>query len=102
MVQRAVAVADFERSGRRDSAGDIGFGLATRLLEVELLGQSRRDRRRQCEAGTMQILGGDALGRKAHDIALPDQEIDTVVARAVAALDQDIAGSERKSGVTGK
>ena len=82
--------------GSRDRAGDVGLGLAARLLEVEPLGQPGCDRRRQRTAGAVQIFGFDALGRKADDVALPDQKIDTVVARAVAALDQDIAGAERQ------
>ena len=44
-VASIVAVADLERIGRRDRAGDIGLGLAARLLEVESFGQSRRDGR---------------------------------------------------------
>src|SRR6476659_4853886 len=96
MMQRPVTVADLERGGSRDRAGDVGLSLAARLLEVELLGQPGCDRRRQRTAGAVQIFGFDALGRKADDVALPDQKIDTVVARAVPALYQDIAGAERQ------
>src|SRR5262245_53733297 len=96
MVQRPVAVTDLERTGGGDRPGDVNFGLAARCLLVEPLSQPGRDRRRQRAAGAVQIFCRDTLRRKADHVTLPDQEIDTVVARAVAALDENVAGPERE------
>src|SRR5215813_13750198 len=83
MLYRPVAVADFEpvRGGNR--CCDVSLGLLRRSLEIETVGEARRDRRRQRAAGPMQVRGCDTLRRKPHDVALPDQEIEAFIAAAV-------------------
>ena len=96
MMQRSVAVADLEPIGGGDGRGDVGLGLLRRGDEIAALGEPGRDRRRQRAAGAVGIFGGDAFGRQAHDLALPDQQIDAFSAVAVAAFDQHIARAERQ------
>src|SRR5262249_59112371 len=76
MVHRSVPVANLKLVCRGNRSGDIGFGLPSRDFEIEPLGKPRRDCRRQRAPGPVQVPGGDPLGRKAHNGAMPSQQIE--------------------------
>ena len=67
------------------AGGDVGFGVLHGGDQIEALGEPGGDRRRQRAAGAVGVVGGDAPGRQANDLAkllvLPDQQIDALVAR---------------------
>src|SRR6476646_9466816 len=97
MVQRSVTVTDMKVTRSGDGSSDVGLGFLSRTLEIKPSREPRRDRRRQCATRAVQTRCRDAPGRKAHDVALSDQQIDAFIASAVSTFDEHVARTKRKN-----
>src|SRR5262252_4455087 len=97
MMQRPVTVTDVKVPRSGNGGGDVFLGVLSGTLEIEPFGEPRRNRRRQRTARTVKTCCRDALCRQAHDIALPDQEVDALIAGTVSAFDEYVARAERQN-----
>ncbi len=93
-MQRPAAVADLQFVGSGNRGGDVFLRFPAGGDDVAALRQPGGDRRRQRAPGAVRVLGPNSSRAQPHDLALPDQKIGAVLAVAVAAFDQHMAGAE--------